>query len=183
MHYLRLFILTVIMIFNSKPGHAVTETEMVMDPTGLRLGKNPIEVWSKSVAEAAESIWIATYKLKSQKALDALIKAQRRGVEVRLILDGKEAKHVESLAGEAIRAGLEVSYWPSDYLGELHAKFYLFDQRQVIFGSFNLTKSAEKSNVELLYSCEDAALVGEFVKQWHHLFDSALPVNPSEPGE
>ena len=171
------------MVLSTKPGNSALQTELDISASGLRIAKNPIEVWSKCVAQTEESIWIATYKLKSQKALDALTAAHKRGVEIRLILDGKEARQVESLAGEAVQAGLEVSYWPSDFLGELHAKFYIFDSKRVLFGSFNLTKSAEKSNLELLYATEEAELVNEFLKQWQHLFDSALPVNPSDRGE
>ncbi len=173
----------ILMALNTEIGNSVTKSTTATAPSGLRIGKNPIEVWSKSAADAQESIWVATYKLKSQTALGALITAQKRGVEVRLVVDGKEAKHVESLVEEAVQAGLEVSYWPSDFLGSLHAKFYIFDQKKVIFGSFNLTNAAEKSNVELLYISEEAQVVSEFCNQWHNVFDASLPVNPSEPGE
>ena len=130
------------------------------------IGENVVDTWLKAVDDAEESIYIATYKLTSKSALKALVKAHKRNVEIKLILDGEAAGKKKSLAREAVRYGLEVTLWPSDTLGKLHTKLYIFDGRRVIIGSFNLTESAEKGNTELLFSAEDETIVQDCISAW-----------------
>lgn len=149
----------------------------------LFIGKQVISSWIDEVAETKETILVATYKLTSKKALDGLIAAHNRGVEVRIILDGAKAKKNKSLAFKAVIAGLDVVFWPSNYQGELHTKFYIFDNRSVILGSFNLTESAAEKNVELLYRIDDKESIKDFTDEWQKLYDSSLPVNPTNTDE
>ncbi len=144
----------------------------------LLIGKNIIATWQEEVNNTEEEILIATYKITSETALKALVAAHHRGVEVRLILDGKNAQNEKSLAIFAVKEGIEVLFWPSDYQGKLHTKFYIFDQKTVIFGSFNLTESAEKTNTELLYRIDDVEKIRAFTDEWQRLYEMSLPVNP-----
>ena len=140
------------------------------------VGRNPISTWVQAVDEAEEAIWVVNYKLSSESALEALIAAQRRGVQVEIILDGKAARKGSSLAMPAKQEGLDVTLWPTGTLGKLHAKFTIFDSRKAIFGSFNLTDSAEKENTELFYCTADPNVVGDLLSAWqtlHKLVDTA----------
>lgn len=148
----------------------------------LIVGKNILEAWLKAVENARESILIATYKLTSTTALDALVKAHKRGVAIKLILDGKEANKKKSLAFEARLAGLDVESWPTETLGELHAKFSVLDDKRVIFGSFNLTESAEVRNIEVFFSTDDLGVVQDFISAWKGLQESVRSANLPKSG-
>ncbi|HDH57897.1 MAG TPA: hypothetical protein ENF16_04725 [Bacteroidetes bacterium] len=148
----------------------------LMEDKKAVVGRNPISTWVQAVDEAEEAIWVVNYKLSSESALEALIAAQRRGVQVEIILDGKAARKGSSLAMPAKQEGLDVTLWPTGTLGKLHAKFTIFDSRKAIFGSFNLTDSAEKENTELFYCTADPNVVGDLLSAWqtlHKLVDTA----------
>ena len=139
----------------------------------LIVGKNVVNRWVNFVDSAEKSIYIATYKLTSKTALKALINAKKRGVKVRLILDGEAAQSSKSLAGKAGEAGIEVLTWKSDKNGKLHTKLYIIDETKAMFGSFNLTKSAETENYELFYICDEKAVVKEAMEAWESILKIA----------
>ena len=148
----------------------------------LIVGKNILEAWLKAVENTRESILIANYKLTSTAALVALVEAHKRGVAIKVILDGKEADKEKSLALEARRAGLDVERWPTEAMGKLHAKFSIFDQNRVIFGSFNLTESAEENNTEVFFSTDDPRVVQDFISAWKGLQESVRSANSLRSG-
>jgi len=119
-------------------------------------------------------VHIAVYKLSSSSALNALIEAEKRGVEVKMIVDGEAAKKKKSLVFKAILAGIDVTVWPTDKRGELHTKYYVFDEKTAIIGSFNLSGSAEKSNTESFIFTDDQAVVQEMLEGWDELKRKAV---------
>lgn len=139
----------------------------------LICGSKVFDHWLEAVNHAKESIFIATYKFKSQSALEALLCASRRGVKVSLLIDSFAAKDANSLVGNAVREGIEVRLWRSTKLGKLHTKLYIFDETSVILGSFNLTESAADENTELLFYSRDNRIVEQSLKCWKSLFDAA----------
>lgn len=118
-----------------------------------------LELWTKAVIEARDSVLVTTYKFSAPEALQALTQVHHRGVIVRLLLDGKEASAKSSLAAKASQAGLDVTLWPTDRLGELHAKFTVIDGRTLIAGSFNLSRAATEDNTESSLVTRDAKTV------------------------
>lgn len=137
-----LFVIASLLTFNA--GSAV----IAADTTSFVTGRDAIDVWRTEIAAAKENLLVVTLKLSTYEALKPLIEAHKRGVKVRLLLDGKEAAAPKSLSGKARDAGIEVLAWPTDSLGELHAKFTIIDKSEIVTGSFNLSAAAAKSNTE-----------------------------------
>lgn len=140
-----------------------------MDNSVFHTGENALDYWLNQASGCRESLFIAVYKLSSSAALKALIEAEKRGVEVKMIVDGEAAEKKSSLVSKAQAAGLEIIIWPTATLGKLHAKYYIFDGKSAIIGSFNLSDSAEKSNTESFYLTENVLLVHEMLNSWHEL--------------
>jgi hypothetical protein len=146
------------------------------DPNGLEMKERfivsdkVIEDWCDAVSDARQEILIAAYKLTSETALQSLLERQSDGVDVRLILDEAASRKPGSLALKARIAGLDVSFWPSEKRGKLHVKLTVIDRRLVIFGSFNLTESAEKTNTELFYQSAQESLVFQALERWESLY-------------
>ena len=109
--------------------------------------ENPIKLTVKSIKDANESIQAVVYKFEVKKIFEALVKAHERGVEIKLLVDAKEAKKKKSFAKKARNLGIKVQKWKS---GKLHAKFAIIDNKKVITGSFNWTESAKEENLELI---------------------------------
>jgi hypothetical protein len=113
---------------------------------GLSLDHNPALVTSDVIAMAEQSIAALVYKFDNEQILKAIEKAVARGVTVRLLIDGSEAKRKRSQAQDAKIAGAEVRRWKPKK-GKLHAKCLIIDGSRVLTGSFNWTDSASESNV------------------------------------
>jgi cardiolipin synthase len=98
-------------------------------------------MYRKAIASARQDIWIANaYFLPGFKLRKALMHAARRGVRVRLLLQGRwkyvlQRHAVRQVYGELLAAGVEIcEYVPS----ELHAKVAVVDGRWATVGSSNL---------------------------------------------
>lgn len=114
-----------------------------------------------------ERCWVAMYVVRPQDdviggVIDALARAQRRGVDVRVMLDqetrperhpdGKELKAVERLRELGLRVVLDEGDVTS------HVKLVTVDGRFVLSGSHNWTRSALVENREASWLVEDPDL-------------------------
>ncbi len=134
--------------------------------------RNPADALTEAFVEAERCIDAAVYKFSLYTIFEALEQAIDRGVAVRLVVD-KRLIDCESngfarrLAGKKGRVA--VRKWAGD---KLHAKLVIIDDRQVLSGSYNWTKSAEK-NTELLLRFDDPASVGRFTNLFDELWNNA----------
>jgi len=115
------------------------------------------------------------YKFDNKTILKAIEQAVARGVTVRLLVDGSEAKRKRSQAQDAKKAGAEVRRWKPKK-GKLHAKCLIIDGSRVLTGSFNWTDSASESNVELLLFSDDAPVAQEFQEVFERLWEQGKPL-------
>ncbi len=83
-----------------------------------------------------------TYYFRDRGLAQDLVDAHRRGVEVRVLIEGRTRtrganRHVLAMLAPALGAGLRVVDRP--HALRVHAKLYLFDgpEKQVLLGSFN----------------------------------------------
>lgn len=94
---------------------------------------------------------VTTYLISDDATIDALVRAERRGVRVRLIHEeapfGGGTGLVETAEG-LVDAGIEVRTGPSEFRF-IHAKYLVIDQRVAIVTNQNLTYSAYESNREV----------------------------------
>ncbi len=94
------------------------------------------------------SVDLANFSFTSGEIIDALQRAQQRGLKIRLIFDAQQFKFL-SVMGEMATLGFDVRI--SDGRaprGVMHNKFGVFDGRLVETGSFNWTMNGELNNYE-----------------------------------
>ena len=139
------------------------------------------------------SMYLISYNPKSKesdtgKLLDAIINANKRGVEVVIILDrstsyshggfaGNEGKNIWAYQ-KLKNAGINVFYDNPNIL--MHSKTVVIDKNIVINGSANWSKSAFQQNVEinlLVKSKELAAEIIEDILKLKQNSDKILPFN------
>jgi cardiolipin synthase len=110
---------------------------------------------------AARSVCIMTpYFIPDRPMISALITAALRGVDVRIILPGRNNLPFvqwagQSLLWELVANGITVYYHPPPFI---HTKLLLVDDVWVLIGSANLDTRSLKLNFELNLSVFDAAL-------------------------
>jgi len=148
---------------------------------------NPGDLFEDSIAAAIDaskvSVDAATFVITSRKIIDALERAAKRGVAVRLVADKSQTQHehIKVFLGWIQRRGAQLRLLSgpngedSDFpLAEkMHNKYFIFDGKLVETGSGNASKNAGVSNFENANFIDDKTDVAAFVKTFQHMFDVA----------
>jgi phosphatidylserine/phosphatidylglycerophosphate/cardiolipin synthase-like enzyme len=131
---------------------------------------DPTATIVRTIEGARTSILVQAYDITSQRIVNALVSAHRRGVDVRAIVDYGEltdrryrgdAQSVQTMRA----AGIPVLVDRPRH-GLMHDKVMIIDGSTVITGSFNYTYRAEHSNVENLLVIHDPALAAQYARHW-----------------
>ncbi len=117
-----------------------------------------------AIGQTKQSILVQAYSFTSYPIAEALIDAQKRGVKVEAIVDGKQIHEKKTKLGLVAKGGVIT------YLDKAHAiahnKVMIIDGKTVITGSFNFTNAAEEHNAENLLILDDVALAAEYTSNW-----------------
>jgi len=117
-----------------------------------------------ALEEAQKSVLVQAYSFTSYPIAGALVEAQKRGVEVQVILDKSNETERYSAADFLLHA--EVPTYIDAAHAIAHNKVMILDGETVITGSFNFTKAAESRNAENLLMLHDAALAKRYADNW-----------------
>ena len=118
-----------------------------------------------SLAAARERVWMTTaYFTAGRRFLDALCEAARRGVDVRILVNGRQVdkevvrKSGQHLYGRLLESGVRIYEYDRTML---HAKTTVVDDDWSTFGSSNFDHRSFGLDAELNVSLYDADATGE----------------------
>ncbi|WP_457631375.1 phospholipase D-like domain-containing protein [Oceanithermus sp.] len=94
---------------------------------------------------AENEVWVAAFVLTDPEIISALNRAASRGVAVRVLL---ERRNLGDSREEGLRPPIEIRPDANEYA--MHLKTMVIDERLVITGSYNFTRSAVTRNDENL---------------------------------
>jgi len=97
------------------------------------------------IRRAKKEIFMAMFTLTHPLLIEEVIRAKKRGVKVRVILDRTAARGASKKAVGLLRQA-KIPLSISNGIELLHHKFLLIDQKDLILGSANWTKSAFYKN-------------------------------------
>jgi phosphatidylserine/phosphatidylglycerophosphate/cardiolipin synthase-like enzyme len=117
-----------------------------------------------ALGQAKQSILVQAYSFTSYPIAQALIDAEKRGVKVEAIVDGKQIHERKTKLGLVAKGGV-ITYLDGAH-AIAHNKVMIIDGKKVITGSFNFTNAAEDRNAENLLVLDDPALAAEYTKNW-----------------
>ena len=120
-------------------------------------GQDCTSVIVDHIAKAQRDILVQAYSFTSAPILDAIKAAQGRGVRVLVVLDKSQTEPAAELA----QAGIAVKMDRQHAIA--HNKVMIFDQAQVLTGSFNFSAAAQKRNAENLVILDDPGLVASYL--------------------
>lgn len=128
----------------------------------------------KAICEAKREILVEAYSFTSEPIAVALVEAEKRGVDVEVILD-KSQEQARGTEADLIAESRIPTYIDPAYR-IAHDKVMILDGSRVITGSFNFTRSAEEYNAEnLLVISNDPPLAEQYTTSWKkHLAQSHL---------
>lgn len=119
---------------------------------------------------ARRQILVQAYLLTNKKISAALIAAHRRGVDVKVLVDGDQLERVDSsTAPRLASAGIPV--WIETKYQNAHNKVIVVDadtsHATVMTGSFNFTWTAQHKNAEnLLVARNNPKLAARYARNW-----------------
>ena len=124
---------------------------------------------------AAKEISVAAYAFSSKYLGNALVKAMKRGVKVRLILDMNNARKSYSIDEWLIENGIDVRFIKLKR-GCMHHKILIVDSLRLMTGSYNFTNDSEFRNHEAAIFTDDGNLIASFIAEFERLWSLAVPV-------
>lgn len=163
-------------LYFTSPGKWAVLSKSVNPETGL----------AAILGKAEESFYGAFYEISSPAIIDALVKARKRGVTVKLVTEhdtmrskkGKGTRYLKRLE----EAGIEMVSDPSRRRGLMHDKFAVIDGKYVWTGSYNPTvndSGRNNNNAILIYS---TILAGIYKNEFLEMFDEEIFGNRKEEG-
>lgn len=164
---------------------SLTERHPAIDPNApVVVGFSPgvdgyraVDVVIQAISDAKTSVHMAAYSFTSRDIAAALVAAQRRGVEVAVVVDAKENNRKYTAATFTANQGVPTR--TDDHYAIMHNKFLVIDGRTVETGSFNYTEAATKRNAENALLLRNVPmLAGTYEREWQRLWAESSPLAP-----
>jgi phosphatidylserine/phosphatidylglycerophosphate/cardiolipin synthase-like enzyme len=137
-------------------------------PTGWQVFFSPRGGCTEAVVDvldrATNSVLVQAYSFTSAPIARAIVDAQRRHVQVAVILDKSQRSEKYSSADFLRNSGVATFIDATHAIA--HNKVMVIDGATVITGSFNFTKAAEENNAENLLIINDPVLAAKYVANW-----------------
>ena len=94
-------------------------------------------------------------------------------LQLRIVVDRRQAKGGHSLVETLIRAGASVRY--GHQRGIMHNKFVVVDGTRLVTGSFNFTHHASHSNNENQVYLDNPKIVERYARRFERIWSEADP--------
>ncbi len=121
------------------------------------------------LAECQNKADICVFTITDNRITEAIKRVFERGVRIRIVSDNDKSNDHGSDIDYLASIGVPVRLDRSDY--HMHHKFVLFDDRSLLTGSYNWTRTAASSNEENFVVTYDDKLVESFQKLFDGLWD------------
>jgi cardiolipin hydrolase len=114
------------------------------------------------------SLNICVFTISDDRITRAILQAHRKGIKVKIITDNEKLYDKGSDIRELAQAGIPVRL--DNTPNHMHHKFAILDDRAVLTGSYNWTRSAAQYNHENLIVSDDREMVKDFSREFDRLW-------------
>lgn len=148
-----------------QPAAAAPSVQVGFSPEGSAL-----QLVLKTIETSQHEIRLMGYSFTSPEVVSALVRAKRRGVDVRVVLDWKANTGKNNNASKAamnILASAGIPVRTVSAYKILHDKVIVADGRNTQVGSFNFSRAADRSNSEnVLVVWDDPVTAQKYLNHW-----------------
>jgi len=139
-------------------------------------GPSPEHAAVATLDGAKVRIDVAMYDLTNPAVADALLRARKRGVPVRLITDARQSQgdREREILVALRKSGAEIRV--NQHEGLMHLKLFLVDGKLAALGSYNATLSASRRNEELLAILGNPVTVAGLVELFERTWTQGVPI-------
>lgn len=121
------------------------------------------------VNKSKTSIYMPTFLITHRELTSALISAKKRGVKIKVIIDAANASNKYSKHQQLRDNGIEVKV--ENYAGKMHAKTMIIDEKYVVIGSMNFSRSGEEKNDENTIILDNPQIAKFLIKQFNIIWE------------
>ncbi|HCM9674140.1 TPA: phospholipase D family protein [Enterobacter roggenkampii] len=150
-----------------QPVAAAPSVQVGFSPEGSAL-----QLVLKTIESAQQEIRLMGYSFTSPEVVSALVRAKRRGVDVKIVLDekGNRSKASQSAMNVVVNAGIPLR--TNGRYAIMHDKVIIVDNHTVEAGSFNYTRSAASRNSENVLVINEVPEVAQtYLQHWQSRWD------------
>ncbi|TPE44741.1 phospholipase D-like domain-containing protein [Pontibacter mangrovi] len=130
----------------------------------------------ESIDEAERSMKICVFTISDNRITEAIIRAHKRGLSIKIITDNDKLHDTGSDIRELAARGLEVRI--DKTRSHMHHKFTIFDEERVLTGSYNWTRSAALYNHENILITDNHSIVQDYSREFDRLWERMMKYNP-----
>jgi cardiolipin hydrolase len=127
--------------------------------------------------QAHTTLHLCVFTISDDRITRAILHAQHRGVDIRLISDNEKLSDDGSDIRQLARAGLPIRI--DNTPNHMHHKFAIADQQAALTGSYNWTRSAALYNHENILVTQEPAIVAAYTAQFDKLWEEMVPFDQS----
>ncbi len=124
---------------------------------------------------AKHTIYICVFTISDNNISAAILAAHRRGIEIKIITDNDKAHDKGSDIYDLNRKNIKIKIdrGPS----HMHHKYAIIDNKELINGSFNWTRSASKYNQENIIVTNELSLIDSFGENFSRLWHKCVDID------
>ncbi len=141
-----------------------------------------------AIDAATKIIHISIYQFEQQSVLDALRRAQKRGVKVEVVLDRSHVyvtgtsheggpRKPRPMIVELVKSGFDLMLLKGQGSGIEHNKFLIVDDELLEGGSYNYTDQSESDHFENVFFTLEKARVSHYLRYFKYMREQAEPVD------
>jgi phosphatidylserine/phosphatidylglycerophosphate/cardiolipin synthase-like enzyme len=148
------------------------------DPEIYFSRSDPVEqVIVRQIDGAKKSIHMLMYAFTDDKFSAALLRAARRGVDVKIVFDKSQTEEKHSLGDDLLEklGPTRVEFRTGKGRGIMHEKMAIYDGTEVSLGSFNWTDNARDNNWENIIFLHDPQLALACEREFQRVWSSKEP--------
>lgn len=150
-----------------QPAAVASSVQVGFSPEGSAL-----QLVLKTIESAQQEIRLMGYSFTSPEVVSALVRAKRRGVDVKIVLDekGNRSKASQAAMNVVVNAGIPLR--TNGRYAIMHDKVIIVDNHTVEAGSFNYTRSAASRNSENVLVINEVPEVAQtYLQHWQSRWD------------
>jgi len=155
----------VVKLLQPQTGNEPRKCEAFFSP-----GETCVRKIASLIGCADESVDICVFTITDNRIADAILEIHNAGRKVRIVTDNDKANDAGSDIYNLQRRGVPVRVDRSPY--HMHHKFAIFDNREVLTGSYNWTRGAATSNQENLIVTREPTLLRSFRQEFEKLWEA-----------
>ena len=132
----------------------------------------------RAIEGCGESLDIAVFDITSQDILNALVKAQKRGVHVRIVVDRKRAVRKGPLLSLCNDKTFFIKILKQK--GQMHNNFAIFDSKLLSTGSYSWNENVAKYSRYHTIFTDETKLVVKYQREFDQLFQEGMTTSGKE---